>query len=31
MSESLKKLPGGKFKINIDGDLFKVILVFKEA
>ena len=31
ISESLTKLQGGEFKINIDGDLFKVILVFKEA
>ena len=31
ISESLTKLQGGEFKINIDGDLFKVMLIFKEA
>ena len=31
ISESLTKLQGGEFKINIDGDLFKVMLTFKEA
>lgn len=31
ISESLTKLQGGEFKINIDGDLFKVMLTFKEV
>ena len=31
ISESLTKLQGGEFKINVDGDLFKVMLIFKEA
>ena len=31
ISESLTKLQGGEFEINIDGDLFKVMIIFKEA